>query len=340
MTGDVFAAVKNHTILSKNNLVEPTDTDESWFDKGVKTEGPLLSKLFTVRTEAVARNYPADPVAASKASASYLSGIMIGDEVRSGLEMYGAVHEVTVIGASKLCGLYKRALGVLRPGGVVHVVENEAALVNCVKMMLPRPVIPELVAILRGVRPDEVVEVGRKLVEGGVRCIEVPLNSPSPFESIKRLVDEFKHQSNILIGAGTVLTEEDVEKVAAVGGRLIVSPNVNPNVIRRAHSLALTTLPGVYTPTDAFTAISLNVTNIKLFPAETLGPTGLKALKAVLPPTVKTFAVGGVTPENMSSWRRSGAYGFGIGSALYKPGDSPEGVKAKAVAFVTGMARL
>ncbi|MGN6209239.1 2-dehydro-3-deoxy-6-phosphogalactonate aldolase [Asticcacaulis sp.] len=191
-----------------------------------------------------------------------------------------------------------------------------------------------LVAILRGLRPSEALEVGEVLVEAGFRIVEVPLNSPDPFDSIKLLAQALGKRA--IVGAGTVLNVADVETLHAVGGQICISPNANPDVIRRAKALGLISFPAFFTPTEAFAAIDAGADAIKLFPAELAGTTGLKAMKAVLPKTVPVFPVGGVNPDNMKDFIEAGAAGFGIGSAVFKPGDTPEIVYKKARAFVEG----
>lgn len=175
-----------------------------------------------------------------------------------------------------------------------------------------------LVAILRGLAPEDAPGVGQSLERRGLLCIEVPLNSPRPLESIAALAAHTR--GGVLIGAGTVLTPAQVEDVAQAGGRIIVSPNMDPNVIRRTKALGLISLPGIATPTDAFAALDAGADGLKLFPAEMHSPAVLKAMKAVLPPDIPVFAVGGIGPDNLSAWRRAGADGFGIGSSLFTPG--------------------
>ncbi len=195
-----------------------------------------------------------------------------------------------------------------------------------------------LVAILRGLRPAEALDVGEMLVQAGFRIVEVPLNSPDPFDSIKLLVQALGKRA--IVGAGTVLTVADVETLHAVGGQICISPNTNPDVIRRAKALGLISFPAFFTPTEAFSAVDAGADAIKLFPAELAGTTGLKAMKAVLPKHIPVFPVGGVTPENMNDFLDAGAAGFGIGSAVFKPGDTPEIVFKKARAFVEGWEAL
>ncbi len=190
-----------------------------------------------------------------------------------------------------------------------------------------------LVAILRGVMPDEVVAIGRVLVAAGFRLIEVPLNSPDPIESIRRLAAALGNAATA--GGGTVLSVADVAQVAAAGGSLVVSPNMDPTVIAATRAAGMLSGPGVCTPTEAFAAIEAGADVLKLFPAEQLGPAAMKAWRAVLPKGMPLMPVGGITPESMASWRAAGATGFGLGSALYQPGMTPADVGRRAEAFVT-----
>jgi len=190
-----------------------------------------------------------------------------------------------------------------------------------------------IVAILRGVRPDEVVEVAGALYDAGLRAIEVPLNSPDPYDSIARLSAEFG--GKCLCGAGTVLNAEQVDAVASAGGRLIVSPDSNPAVIRRALELGLVPAPGFATPTEAFAAIRVGAKILKLFPAAAYGTAYLKALREVLPKDVSVLAVGGVGPAEMKEWLAAGADGFGIGGGLYKPGRPVAEIAERAAALVS-----
>ena len=186
----------------------------------------------------------------------------------------------------------------------------------------------ELIAILRGVRPDEAAEMAIALADEGFGMIEVPLNSPDPFASITAMVEAVGERA--AIGAGTVLSPQDVDRVADAGGRLVVSPDCNPAVIGRTKELGLASFPGVMTPTEAFTALRAGADGLKFFPAELIGPTGLRAMRAVLPPEVHCYAVGGAGPETFADWFAAGATGFGIGSALYKPGRSLADVRTRA----------
>jgi 2-dehydro-3-deoxyphosphogalactonate aldolase len=185
-----------------------------------------------------------------------------------------------------------------------------------------------LIAILRRVRPDEVLEHAEALTGAGVRAIEVPLNSPDPQASIARLTGAFG--DDCVCGAGTVLSVAEVDAVAAAGARLIVSPNTAPAVIARAVELGLTPVTGIATATEAFAAIDAGARHLKLFPARTYGPDHLRQLRAVLPAGIAVLAVGGVGPADMAVWWAAGARGFGLGSELYRPGQTPADTAVKA----------
>lgn len=190
----------------------------------------------------------------------------------------------------------------------------------------------KIIAILRGLTPSEAEGIGASLVAAGITRIEVPLNSPEPLASVAVLAKAFGGQAEI--GAGTVLTTAQVAEVAQAGGRMIVSPNADPEVIAATRALGLASYPGVFSPTEAFAALKAGATGLKLFPAAQLGPAGLQALRAVIPMSVDIFAVGGAGAENLGQWFAAGASGFGIGTALYKPADTPEQVFEKARALV------
>jgi 2-dehydro-3-deoxyphosphogalactonate aldolase len=187
-----------------------------------------------------------------------------------------------------------------------------------------------LIAILRGLTPAEALPIGQALVSAGWALIEVPLNSPQPLDSIAAMVEAFPQA---MVGAGTVLTPSDVRNVHAAGGQLIVSPHFNPAVVREAVRLGLVCLPGVMTATEAFAALDAGAAGLKMFPAEMATPAVIKALRAVLPASTVVLPVGGITPENMAAYLNAGANGFGIGSALYKPGMSADAVTANAIQF-------
>ena len=185
-----------------------------------------------------------------------------------------------------------------------------------------------LIAILRGITPAEAPAIGAELIDAGITMIEVPLNSPDPLDSIAGMVRA--HGKEALIGAGTVLTVAQLRAVADAGGQLIVSPNCDPRVIVETKRLGLQSWPGVFTPTEAFAALEAGADGLKLFPGAMAGPTGLQAMRAILPPGCLVYAVGGAGPENFGEWIAASADGFGLGSALYKPGLSASEVGARA----------
>ena len=189
-----------------------------------------------------------------------------------------------------------------------------------------------VVAILRGVRPAEAVAVGQALIGAGVRVIEVPLNSPEPCQSIARMAEACGDRA--VIGAGTVLSAAQVDDVAAAGGRIAVAPNCNPAVITRAVEQGVVPMPGVSTPTEMLTAVNAGARHLKLFPASDHRPDYVRAVKSILPTHVALFAVGGVGAADVAAWIAQGADGFGVGSDLYRPGDTPTAVAAKAEALV------
>ena len=195
-----------------------------------------------------------------------------------------------------------------------------------------------LVAILRGVKPDEVVDIADVLVEAGFRIIEVPLNSPRPLSSIEKLSAHFGDR--LLTGAGTVMDPASVSEVAAAGGHLIVMPHADTNVVEAAKSQGLYALPGFSTPTEAFRMLAAGADGLKLFPAEANSPPVLKAMRAVLPADTKVLPVGGITPEKLAIYWSAGANGFGLGSALYAPGMSMEKISENASAFAESVSSL
>jgi 2-dehydro-3-deoxyphosphogalactonate aldolase len=195
-----------------------------------------------------------------------------------------------------------------------------------------------LVAILRGLRPDAALAVGAAVVDAGFRALEVPLNSPEPLESIRRLQAEFGDRC--LVGAGTVLSAAAVHEVADAGGQLIVTPHTDVAIIAATKRRGLVSMPGTATPSEAFAALRAGADAIKVFPAEQIGPRVLRAWRAVLPPELGVFPVGGITPDNMRDYVAAGANGFGIGSALYKPGRALGEIAALAQRFVQEWATI
>jgi 2-dehydro-3-deoxyphosphogalactonate aldolase len=194
-----------------------------------------------------------------------------------------------------------------------------------------------LIAILRGITPQEVVAVCEALACAGISIIEVPLNSPQPIDSIRAAAKAFEGRA--LVGAGTVLKEDEVDTVAAVSGTFIVSPDCNEAVIARTRARGLRSYPGVFSPTEAFRAIRAGAHGLKVFPAEVLGATGIKAIKAVLPPEIPVYAVGGANPDNFAEFLAAGCTGFGIGTYLYKPGTTVVEIAARAHALVAAYDR-
>ncbi|PLR25577.1 2-dehydro-3-deoxy-6-phosphogalactonate aldolase [Caulobacter zeae] len=194
------------------------------------------------------------------------------------------------------------------------------------------PDAPPIVAILRGVKPDEIVEIAGALVDAGIGYIEIPLNSPEPLVSIGKLCKAFGDKA--LCGAGTVLTPQAVDDVAAVGGKLIVTPNIDADVISRAVELGLTVMPGFSTPTEAFVAVKAGAKALKLYPAGSFGPGHLKAVRDVLPKDIEIYAVGGVGAANLKPWLDIGVAGIGVGGELYRPGYTAAEVGERARALV------
>ena len=195
-----------------------------------------------------------------------------------------------------------------------------------------------LVAVLRGITPEEIPGVGEALTEHGFRVLEVPLNSPRAFDSIRLLADRWGAQC--LVGAGTVIAVADVARVRAAGGRVVVMPHADAAVIRAAKAQGMLCIPGVATPTEAFAALAAGADGLKMFPAEALPPAALRAWRAVLPKDTLVFAVGGMKPDNLGPYWDAGASGFGTGSNLYKPGTPPAAVRLVAAAYATAVRAL
>jgi 2-dehydro-3-deoxyphosphogalactonate aldolase len=189
-----------------------------------------------------------------------------------------------------------------------------------------------IIAILRGIAPEDAKAIGEVLIETGIMTIEIPLNSPRPLESIALLAKAFG--SVATIGAGTVLRVQDVREIASAGGRIIVSPSFDAEVVQEAKSLKMASWPGVLSPTECFSALKAGADGLKIFPCSVLGPSGVKAIRAVLPPETSVYAVGGAGPANFADWIAAGVNGFGIGTALYQPGHSVAQVRQAAVDIV------
>lgn len=205
------------------------------------------------------------------------------------------------------------------------------------------PVVPyldplPLIAVLRGISPEEVDPVSGALVDAGFRILEVPLNSPRPFDSIRRLAET--HGERCLIGAGTVVRIEDVARVRDAGGRIVVMPHGDTAIVREAKKQGMVCVPGVATPTEAFAALDAGADGLKMFPAEALPPSALRAWRAVLPKDTLVFAVGGMKPDNLDAYWEAGASGFGTGSNLYKPGTAAGVVREVAAAYADAVRRL
>lgn len=189
-----------------------------------------------------------------------------------------------------------------------------------------------VIAIIRGVKPEEAVDVAQTMYDAGIRIIEVPLNSPDPFTSIKNIVDALGDK--MIVGAGTVISAEDVHNLKNAGGEIVVSPNMNPEIIRLSKKLGMLSYPGVMTASECFSALEAGADGLKLFPADVVGMGFIKAVKVVLPKNVPILAVGGVNENNLHEWLAAGADGFGLGSSIYKPGMSLEEISQRCESVI------
>jgi 2-dehydro-3-deoxyphosphogalactonate aldolase len=365
MTGEVFECLKSHTILGKL-MAHGAPFDDEAFDRGVERslmQGGLLHQIFSVRSGVLFGDL------SESTAASYLSGMLIGAELREALQQDPLRTHVILLGDESLCDKYKRAFvrfkveAQIMPDTSLVGLHHLSSMIaeelpsDCGAHVVARPLRPAqpldavlqrfrsamaempLVAILRGVEPAQAVSVGETLVEMGFRIIEVPLNSPKPYQSIRLL--HAAVGTKALIGAGTVLTTEEVALVAQAGGRLIVSPNTNCDIIKSTVAAGLVSLPGFATPSEAFAAIHAGAHGLKLFPAEGIEPKVLRAMKAVLPHDVPVVVVGGVGNfETMAAFWAAGAAGFGIGSGLFKAEMSSSDIRTRAADLVAAAKRL
>eukprot|EP00941_MAST-03F_sp_MAST-3F-sp1_P004150 g4150.t1 len=356
VTGEMYSMVSSHSVIAPLLTSDGTDVSESqehWtesdmlaFEEGLKiarNEGGLLHNIFRLRAMGVGNEVPS-----SSKLQQILSGVLIGSEVEGfRLDFENEdIRKVNIVGSKKLCERYQHALSLAGfssttidgskavCAGIFHVAKT-LGVINDEKMMKEEYNRKDdkiksyhlnlqshlqqcpLIAILRGVPPEEAATVGKMLVAAGFSIIEVPLNSPDPLRSIKALVDAVGDEA--LIGAGTVLSVEDVEKVKSAGGELIISPNTNREVIQATKRAGMISLPGAITPTEAFTALEAGADGLKIFPANIASPSAIKALRAVLPSDCPLIPVGGVDTINFNAFQEAGACGFGIGSFLYSP---------------------
>ena len=338
VTGELFSAIKDHTIAGAFARAAPPEAPGKAFANGVsrgaaasrgEANGGLLGALFGVRS------LPLMGKLAEDEAGDYLSGLLIGAEIAEGRRLFpdeARAGRRRAAGRALSCGVRGA-----RPRRPPCPATRRGARAPCggapggARLMLFLAPIP-LVAILRGVKPEEAEAIASVLVEAGFGAVEVPLNSPNPLTSIETIAR--KWGDRILVGAGTVLAPEAVDRTSGAGARLIVAPNASDYVIERAVKLGLTVLPGVATPTEAFRALELGASGLKLFPAEAMPPEIVKAWRSVLPKDTQLFPVGGITAERIAPYRKAGADGFGVGGALYKPGASAAEVARAATAFV------
>ena len=331
VTGELFAAIKDHTLAGAFARAAKGEPSRLAFARGVRRGGfGLLGALFG------ARSLPLTGKLVEDDAGEYLSGLLVGAEIAEARRLFPD-EEPHIAGAEKLVERYLAAFEVLgeeaRPAAPRAAARGLFILARYAGLVLMIPLAPTpLIAILRGVKPDEAEAIASVIVDAGFGAIEVPLNSSDPLKSIEIMAGRFGETT--LVGAGTVLTPGAVEAAAAAGARLIVAPNADPAVIERALKIGLFVLPGVATPTEAFASQSLGASALKLFPAEAMPPEVVRAWRSVLPKETQLFPVGGITPERIASYRKAGADGFGIGGALYRAGIAAAEVERAAQAFV------
>jgi 2-dehydro-3-deoxyphosphogalactonate aldolase len=328
MTGEIYGLLAQHSILART-LDANAPLDDAAYRCGIARAGDgggLLHNAFGMRALGLfGRLSPAE-------SASYLSGLLIGEELGPGTASRRRGDRHWRLRARRaLCSRPRREGGEgahVRRGSDVG--RPEGAGMSADRFKAAMRELP-LIAILRGLKPQEAGAIGDVLVEAGFRLIEVPLNSPQPFDSIARLR---KRLPQAMVGAGTVLTAAEVRDVTAAGGELVVAPNFEREVVVETVRLGMASLPGIMTPTEAFAALAAGAHGLKLFPAELASPAVVKAMLAVLPKGTLMLPVGGIAADNLAGWHAAGASGFGLGSSLYKPGDDAATVRAKAANIV------
>ena len=357
MTGEV-TPLRGHTILGRT-MSDAAAPDMAAFERGLKVAGApegragVLSTIFSTRALGLTGEL------APASQADYLSGLLIGHEIAALaalLRAQGQAPRIVLCGEPALCERYTLAMthyGLGAPEQAQNATERGLWHLALAAGLVPHPRFPPrspsmthpglqtamahcgLIAILRGITPADAAATARELHAAGFRLIEVPLNSPELFASIRAMRDALP--ADCLVGAGTVLDPADVARVKDAGGEIIVMPHSDPAVIRAAKAAGLASSPGVATPTEAWRHAGADV--LKMFPAEQLGPVVLKAWRAVLRPPVALVPVGGITPDNLSTYAQAGASGFGLGSALYKPGQTAAETGQRARDFVAAWQR-
>jgi 2-dehydro-3-deoxyphosphogalactonate aldolase len=293
------------------------DVDDDAFAAGVERalrDPAVTAALFSVRVESLAGRL------SPSSSGDYLSGLLIGAEIAAQID---TSHRPLILIGAEALGRRHGQRSVAHSRGPIPMIPAAIESLDA----LP------LIAILRGLAPDEAVDVGEAIVAAGFRCLEVPLNSPEPLQSIDLLRRALGGRA--LVGAGTVLTAEAARQVADAGDQLVISPNTNVEVIQQTKALSPLSLPGFFTPSEAFVALAAGADALRLFPAEIAGPQGVRAVRAVLPTGARVYAVGGVDPASMDDRRAAGASGCGIGSAVFKSRQSAEQTGRQAAQFVT-----